>query len=190
MEAMMNGKNNEVLRKHTADMSASERHVLEMLERQVVHSDIVAQPQVRQHLETVTGTLRRHLDAIEKLLEDLGGDGESTMKQAVTAVSGAISGMIGNMRSETASKILRDEYIALNVLEISYTMLHTTALALGSKAAADLAAKHLSELPALIIESGDLVPKMLVLELPEEGVEVISGVASQTVELTHKIWAN
>jgi hypothetical protein len=61
--------------------------------------------------------------------------------------------------------MLRDDYVALNVNAIGYTMLHTTGLALDSAPTAELALVHLRSITPLIMELSQVIVPVVVSEL-------------------------
>ena len=137
-------KRDETLQRYVSDMLAVERHILEPLERQA--SDERFQGPAKMLVADIEMTMRRHIDSLEAHLKMLGGDEGAGLKKAATALLGVAAGIIDKVRPDTVSTALRDDYTALNLAAISYSMLHTTGLALSSRPTADLAATHLRNL--------------------------------------------
>ena len=93
----------------------------------------------------------------------------ATAKAAVATALGAFAGLYDKVRKDPVSRMLRDDYTALNMASFSYTMLHTTALAFHDEPVASLALKHLQDLTPLIMHLNEVVPHVVVKELQDEG---------------------
>src|SRR5215208_4045524 len=160
----------ENLRPYVADMAAVEKHIIEAIERQLGDDDTKKFPEALQLLRRIEGTLTRHVQALESHIESFPGGGiATTVKETVTGVLGVFAGLYDKVRKEPISRALRDDYTALNLAAVSYTMLHTSALALHHQPTADLALRNLRDLAPLIMEINEVVPQVVVRELTEEG---------------------
>ena len=71
-----------------------------------------------------------------------------------------MAGLYNKVRTEGAAKGLRDDHVALNLVCISYSMLHTTAVALGDAETASLAKRSLIECSKFVTEIDALVPSI------------------------------
>ena len=101
---------------------------------------------------------------------------------------GAIGSMYDKLRSETVSKMLRDDYTTLSLAAISYTMLNTTGHALNDPATAQIAARHLRQITPLITGVSRIIPLVVARELGEDHqVDVAAG--SQSVRETQQAWS-
>jgi len=182
--------NRETLRPYIADMLAVEKHIVEALERQQKDDDIKQFPNAAQLIERTLGILRTHARTLDTHLESFpGGSAAGAVKEAVTGVLGAIAGMYDKIRKDTASRALRDDYTAISLAAISYTMLHTTALGLRQGATADVALRHLQDLTPLIMELSEVIPTIVLKELSFEGYEIETGLAQQAVRNTQQTWS-
>lgn len=187
----MADKNRDALRPYIADMAAVEKHILEALERQHKDDDIRQFPNAHQWLDRLIGVLRQHVNALEDHLESFPGGGAAhTVKEAVTGVLGAIAGVYDKVRKDTASRALRDDYTALSLATISYTMLHTTALGLRQGATAELALRQLKDLTPLLVELSQILPHIVLRELSFEGYDVETSLAQQAVRGTQEAWSS
>lgn len=186
----MTEKNRDALRPYLADMAAVEKHILEALERQHKEDDILQFPQAHQWLDRLMSVLRAHLNGLEDHLRGFSSGGAaSTVKEAVTGVLGAVAGLYDKVRKDTASRALRDDYTALSLAAISYTMLHTTALGLHQNATAELAQRHLKDLTPLLVELSQIIPKIVLRELSFEGYDIDASVAEHAVSNTQAAWS-
>ncbi|MDB6140541.1 MAG: hypothetical protein JWO94_3613, partial [Verrucomicrobiaceae bacterium] len=71
-------------------------------------------------------------------------------------------------RKHPVSRMLRDDFVALNVASVAYGMLYTSALAYQEEEVAAIALSHLNALPSQLTELGRLIPEAVVKELTEE----------------------
>jgi hypothetical protein len=182
--------NRETLRPYIADMVAVEKHIVEALERQQKDDDVKQFPNAAQLVNRALGILNQHVQVLEGHLEGFQGGGASgAVKGAVTGVLGAIAGVYDKIRKDTASRALRDDYTALSLATISYTMLHTTALGLRQGATAEIALRHLQDLTPLIMELSEVIPPVVLKELSFEGHDIETGLAQQAVRNTQQTWS-
>jgi ferritin-like metal-binding protein YciE len=182
--------NREALRPYIADMAAVEKHILEALERQRNDDDIKQFPEAFQLVGRIEGVLRRHVEELEKHVEGFSGGGvATTLKEAVTGILGAVAGVYDKVRKDTASRALRDDYTALSLAAISYTMLHATALGLNQGMTAQIALSNLKDLTPLIVELSQVIPPVVVKELTLEGYSMEPGVGQQAARNTHEAWS-
>ena len=122
-------------------MVALESHIEEALDRQLgLSKDDPATLAAVQGFHDMVKTQR---DAMKALQEEIGTTAGNPVIKAGTAILGKAAGMIDKIRTEGISKALRDDYTAFNLAAVSYTMLYTTATALGDQRVADVAEKHL-----------------------------------------------
>jgi ferritin-like metal-binding protein YciE len=181
--------NRDSLRPYVADMAAVEKHILEAIERQSKDDDIRQFPDAAQWVDRTQGILRRHVTELESHLKNFdGGSVAGTVKEAVTGVLGVFAGLYDKVRKDTASRALRDDYTALSLAAISYTMLHTTALGLSQGTTAQLALANLKELTPLLVELSQLLPKVVLKELAFEGYTIETTVGEQATRNTHEAW--
>jgi hypothetical protein len=183
--------NREALRPYIADMVALDKHIVEALERQQKDDDIKQFPNALQLVNKTLGLLNQNVKALESQLEGYGGGSAAgAVKETVTGVLGAIAGLYDKVRKDTASRALRDDYTALSLACVSYSMLHTTALGLRQGAVAEIALRHLQGLTPLIMELSQIIPTVVLKELSFEGYEIETGLAQQAVRNTQETWAS
>lgn len=178
----------DTLQQYVSDMLAVERHLLPALENQTKDDRYETYPQALRLVNRLEGTTRSHINGLEHLLRDLGGDPASPIKSAVTAVLGAAAALIERLRTDPVSKNLRDDYTVLSLIAVSYTMLHTTGLALMDEQTADLAANYLTDYTPLIAEINEVIPEVVVSELRDETEVLDVDAAMQANRRIHEAW--
>lgn len=178
----------DTLQQYVSDMLAVERHLLPALENQTKDDRYETYPQALRLVNRLEGTTRSHINGLEQLLRDLGGDPASPIKSAVTAVLGAAAALIERLRTDPVSKNLRDDYTVLSLIAVSYTMLHTTGLALMDEQTADLAANYLTDYTPLIAEINEVIPEVVVSELRDETEVLDVDAAMQANRRIHEAW--
>lgn len=181
----------EVLLEYVSDMLEVEKHTLESIERQTLDDRVRSYGEAYKLLMRIELTLRNHTTVLEHYLKSTGGGGAGAlMKKAATAAVGAMAGLYGKIRPEDpVSRDLRDDYTALNLAAISYTMLHTTAIALAESRLADLALSHLTELTPLIAALSKVIPPVVAMELSVEGKAMYPAAGAEAVASTQKAWS-
>jgi len=177
----------DTVRHYVSDMLATEKHIREAVEGQVQDESVKQQPQASQLIQRMHTTLQQHVDQLERQSEQLGG-GSSGLKEAVTSTLGTVAGLYDKVRTKQVSRMLRDDYTALSMAAISYTMLHTTALALNERSTADLALRNLKDITPLITEISQVIPPVVATELREDhpGLSATSG--QEATRNTQEAW--
>ena len=181
--------NREQIRPYVADMAAVEKHILEALERQQKDESMKAFPKAHGLVDRLAVVLKTHVDSLEAHAEDLpGGSVASTVKETVTGALGAVAGVYDKIRKEQVSRNLRDDYTALSLATVSYTMLHATALGLRQTTTAEIARRQLQDLTPFVMEIAEIIPGVVLQELSQEGYDVDPGSAAQSLRETQQAW--
>lgn len=179
--------NREEIRPYVADMAAVERHIFEALERQ--RNTFKDFPNALGFIDRLAVVLKTHVENLETHLDSLPGGGvAAAVKETVTGVLGGLAGVYDKVRKEEVSRALRDDYTALSLAAISYTMLHSTALGLHQGTTAEIALRNLKELTPLIVELSQIIPAVVLKELSFEGYDIDFSLSSQAVRDTHEAW--
>lgn len=181
-------RSTELLSTYVSDCLALERHMAEAFDRQTNDSSVREHAEAKPLLDKLHQVSRTHIDALDMHLRALGGHAISPVKEAVTSVLGMAAGMIDKVRPYSVSKMLRDDYTALGMAAMSYTMLHTTALALHESATADLALRHLQDWTPLIVEISEAIPFVVLRELQTNALAIDANAASEALRNTHATW--
>ncbi len=182
----LDDKSKKTLSDYISDMVTLENQIEDALDRQLnqVKDDQVALEAVRGFHDLV----KRQRDAMRALREEYGGTAGSPIKEAGAALLGKAAGLIDNIRTEGNSKALRDDYTAFNLAAVSYTMLHTTATALGDQRVADVAEQHLRGYAGAVIRINQIISDVVVTELAKDDHNVQAGAAATTGEVAQKAW--
>jgi ferritin-like metal-binding protein YciE len=178
----------DTLQQYVSDMLAVERHILPAFENQSKDDRMAKYPEARRLVNKVEATINSHINGLKQHLENLGGDAASPVKSAMTAALGVAASVIENMRTDPVSKNLRDDYTALNLAAIGYTMLHTTGQALMDQQTADLAASYLMDYTPLITEINEVIPEVVVSELGDETEVLDLSAADRASERIQQAW--
>ena len=178
----------DTLQQYVSDMIAIEEHIANAVKRQAEDKDVLNNPQASRIIQNILQYAEQHSQHLKQHLESIGGDPAKGIKEVATSALGAVAGMYDKIRSEQVSKMLRDDYTALNLAAIAYTMLHTTGLALQDQGTASLALRHLQHNTPIIMELNQIIPSVVVAELKDDGLNVIEGSAQQAVNNTQNAW--
>lgn len=158
----------DALQKHTSDMLALERHILEAIERQRTSDDVRNAVEANKLIIEIERTLKQHVSALEGLVAEYGAEGESIVKKTFTELAGIVAGLYDKVREHPVSRMLRDDYTALSLASMGYTSYHTFGLAVQEPRVADLALEHLKDLTPLLIEISKVLPLVVAKEVYEE----------------------
>jgi hypothetical protein len=181
----------DILQKYVSDMIAVEDHIGAAVKRQTEDSDVYKHnPRAGQIINEIAQMTEQHAQHLKQHLEMLGGDPGKGLKEMATTALGAVAGMYDKIRNETVSKMLRDDYTALNLAAVSYTMLHTTGLALQDQATADLALRHLKHYASSIMEINQIIPTVVVEDLRNDVSIMNEMSAQQALENSQNAWRN
>jgi ferritin-like metal-binding protein YciE len=173
---------------YVSDMLALERHIAQPLQRQLAMDDTAKYGAALAAISTIKNLTDAHVAALEQCLEQVGGHAASPVKSAWASLLGAGAAAIDGARKTKVSKNLRDDYTALNLASISYTMLHATALGLGDATTAALAKRHLAEYARCVMQIVQIIPDVVLQELQGDGEAVQTGAAALVREQTNEIW--
>lgn len=176
------------LQTYVSDMLALERHVRIPFETQAKDADFGKYGDAQSLVQRLLTLSQTHIDALDSTLSRLGGHEASPVKSAVTNVEGFFAGAIDKMRKTKVSKALRDDYTALALCTIGYTMLQTTATALGDTATADLAQTHLRDYAQCVMQIGQSIPQIVLEELRDIGIAVDTSMAEPARQAAEDAW--
>lgn len=179
----------ETIQKYLGDMLVLERHILEAIGRQRNDETVREHPEVNELVIRMERMLKSHVAALEAydLAPSVGR--ESIIKKAVGGAFGVAAGLYDRMRSQELSRILRDNYTALNLAAISYAMMHTMALAVSEENVAQLAKRHLEQIPPILDGIRLAIPQIVADEIAHhDGFSVVSNAGSTAVENLADVW--
>ncbi len=179
----------ETLQQYVSDMIAVEEHIQNAVKRQIDDKEVYQHnPQASQIIQHIAKHTEEHAKHLEQHLETLGGDPAKGLKEMASSALGVVAGMYDKVRTEKVSKMLRDDYTALNLAAVGYTMLHTTGLALQDHPTASVALRHLEHYTSIIMDLNKIIPSVVVEEFQQDNLIVHAGSAQQAVDNTQKAW--
>jgi hypothetical protein len=181
-------KKQETLHQYVSDMLATEKHILEAVERQRDDDSVKQQSQASQLISRIHNTLHQHTQQLDQHLHTKFGGG-SAVKEAVTSTLGAVAGLYDKLRTKQVSRMLRDDYTALNMAAVGYTMLHTSGLALNDRQTADMALRNLKDLTPLITQINQVIPQVVAFELTEDHPGANIGSGAEAARNTQEAWS-
>jgi ferritin-like metal-binding protein YciE len=173
---------------YLSDALALEKHIAQPLARQLALDDSAKFNEAVGLITTIKSMTDTHIAHLEKHLELAGGHPASGLKSAWAQLIGVGAAAVDGSRKMKVSKNLRDDYTALALATISYTMLHATALGLGDEDTATLAQTHLSDYAKVIVNIGKAMPGVVLAELALQGENVRISVAEIAERNTDAAW--
>jgi ferritin-like metal-binding protein YciE len=178
----------ELLGSYVSDVVALDSDIESVLDRQLglTKSDTLAGPLVRGFHDSVRDQRNMMIDLRDALGEE---QTVNTLKEKGATLLGAVTGVIDKLRSESIAKALRDDYTAFNLAAVSYTMLLTTAKAVGSTEVATAAEKGLKTYASAAQKINQAIPTVVVAELAGKSqVTVGSEIADEVRTIADGIW--
>ena len=182
----MSAKENKSLRRYTSDLLALESHFMNAVKKQKT-SDELKDENAIELIHELDKMSSEHVKSLERHVERLGGKMTSDIKTKIATFAGSVAGLIDGARSDAMSKMLRDDYTALSMITIGYTMLHTHALAEEDELLAELTQKQLSDCTNMITEISKVVPLVVaeeVIDDPKRAKEI----GQKALDNTQSAW--
>lgn len=181
-------KNQKAISDWLGDIVALEGHVEEAMDRQLKLSS--SSNEVTAAIKRYHDTVRDSKQRAEQYQEKYGTTAGNPIIKAGTNLLGKAAGMIDMIRTDSVSKALRDDYTAYNLLAISYTMLHTTSMALKDDATKAFAEQGLRTYAGLVQDINHVIPEAVVTDLMAgEGQDVIdANVVAECRKKVDSIW--
>ena len=163
-------KSQKTLADYLGDLINVESHIEAALDHQKneTKDDPTAGPLVQQFHDMV----KSQRDALKALQTEKGSTAGNPVSEIGSALLGKVAGAINMIRTEGVSKSLRDDYVAFNLAAISYTMMFTTATALGDSKLADISSRHLTSYAGAIQQINHAIPDVVVRELTKDNHDV------------------
>ena len=183
----MADKAQETITKYLGDMHALEAHGLQPIGRQCDNLKDDDHPEALQFAREAKQVLEQHIAALESRLKALGGSPTSPVKDAASTVAGVFAGVYNAVRSEEASKSIRDDYTFFSNCAIAYLMLHTTSKGLGDSQTAQLAERGYRDCARLVMHIDRIMPGLVIAELRQDGLTV-QDVSDECRKMVHDAW--
>jgi hypothetical protein len=178
-------KENEILLRHLREQIALEEHVCKTIKDQIDIINETSFKDARDVLQATSQLLELHFTPLNRVL-----DVYEESKELSSTINGKYHKDSRDAANHTLqiSRILRDDYAALNHVTISTTQLHTLALSLGAQDVAELALTHLENLAPLVVRIGELIPSVTTRELVSQFPSVNEEVARTALLNTKRAW--
>ena len=176
------------LQTYVSDLLALEKHITQPLQGQLDSDDTAKYGQARNLIQQIRQQNDSHVAALQSALDQLGGHPGSPVKSAWASLLGGAASAIGGSRKTKVTKWLRDDYTALSLAAISYTLLHATAVGLGDAKIASLALQGLSDYSRSIMLVNQVIPEVVLGELRDDGQQVATNAAESIRQQTNDVW--
>lgn len=179
---------NKTIADWVGDIVALEGHVEEAMDHQLKLE--TSNSSLKQTIKTFHDTIRESKQRAVAYQEQYGSEPGNPVIKTGAELLGKAAGLIDKVRNESVAKALRDDYTAYNHVAIAYTMLHTTAMALGDTATQSFAEQGLRTYAGMIQEINNVMPQAVVDDLKDNGdvPSVDSSVVEQCRQTIDSIW--
>lgn len=171
-----------------SDIVVLEGHVEEAMDHQLQLE--TSSSALKQTIQAFHDTIRDSKQRAVAYQEQYGSDSGNPVIKTGAELLGKAAGVIDKMRNDSVAKALRDDYTAYNHVAIAYTMLHTTAMALGDTATQSFAEQGLRTYAGLVQEINNVMPQAVVEDLKDNGdvPSVDTSVVEQCRQTIDSIW--
>ncbi len=175
------------MKTYISDLHALERHFMNAVKKQKT-SDKSTDKRAVELLNNLDKMASSHVQKLAAELDQMGAEVKSTIKSKIASFTGSVAGMIDSVRDDALSKMLRDDYAALSMITIGYTMLHTHALSSDNQKLADISKKHLDDCTIMITEISKVVPVVTAHEINSD-TNRAEEIGKLALENTQKSWS-
>ena len=183
----MNEQSRGVIAKYLHDMHSLISHGHEAIKRQREQLKDAGHPQAFAAVQGFEATMDQHMAMLKRRLEAIGESPTSPIQDAASAIAGVAAGFYNAVRSEEASKSIRDDYTFFSHSAIAYLMLHTTTESLGDRETADVAGRGYRDMARMMMEIDRFMPDLVIHELRQDGHQA-GDVAEKCRQLVHEAW--
>lgn len=179
----------DILKQQLSEQIALEEHLVKIIEDQISDIDDTNFADAKNLLTKTREALESQFTPLNELLDKLERDALTDRKRAIAGNGGGFkSPLILEQENRRISRILRDDYSALNLITISNTLLHTMALALNCQEVAEIALKHIENLAPLVVKIGELMPEVIARELYSDSPTINQSVAQTALKNIQLAW--
>lgn len=154
---------NETLADWLGDVVTLESHIEEAMDRQLTLKP--GNQEVADAIRRFHDTVRASKYRAQDFQKELGTPGGNVVVKTAGELLGKAAGLVDKVRKDSVTKALRDDYVAYNLAAISYTLLHSTALALEDHKTAAFAQQGLTTYAKLVQDVNEIIPQAAVDDL-------------------------
>jgi hypothetical protein len=176
-----------VIAKYLHDMHSLISHGHQAVGRQRDQLKDAGHPHAFQAVQGFEAMLDGHMAMLQDRLKGMGESVTSPVQDAASTVAGMVAGLYNAVRSEEASKSIRDDYAFFSLSAISYLMLHTTTMALGDDETARIAERGYREMARACMDIDRILPGLIIAELRQDGLRP-RDIANECHRLVHEAW--
>lgn len=176
-------------KQHLSDMAALEKHILDAVDKQLEVEEVKNDGDALTVLSKTKDMLTRHVAQLEAMAEAQDAETRTSMKALFTRFLGNVAGIYNSVRSDEASRALRDTYTALNLMSASLTAMKTFGLVVGKESISKLAYEQMRELLPLIMEFNTKLPYVVAREIAaKDGLPYDVAIPQRVEKATQRIW--
>lgn len=174
---------NETIADWVGDIVSLESHIEEAMDRQLTLKP--ASQEVADAIRRFHDTVRASKYRAQDFQKEMGEPGGNVVVKTAAELLGKAAGLVDKVRKDSVTKSLRDDYVAFNLAAISYTLLHSTALALADHKAAAFAEQGLTTYAKLVQDVNAIIPQAVVEDLVKnDKVPVANSNIAATAQAT------
>jgi hypothetical protein len=180
---------NDIVNLYVSKQIALEEHLFKIIEDQISEINELEYNDAKVLLKKTSQILEYNFISLNEQLDKIERDTFCSRKKTVERNQKTLQKESPTeQENKRTSRILREVYSTLNLITISNTQLHTTALALDSVDVANLALKNLKTLAPLVVLIGELIPDIVTRELYSVIPTIDLSVAQRALVNTKLAW--
>jgi ferritin-like metal-binding protein YciE len=184
----MDDKSRQTVTKYLGDMKAVVGHTKSAMSRQ--RDGYKDHPAVVSRIADIESELDEQIARIEERLEQLGGSPTAPLKDVAASVAGGVAGLYDMARTEGVAKALRDDFVAMSLCYVSWSMLHTTAGAFGDLDTSRIAEQGVHECARAVLTLDGMIPSEVERELQDSGSPLEQGASGRTERMSGEAWSS
>lgn len=183
----MDDRSRTVIAKYLHDVHSLVEHGHQAIRRQKEQLKDSGHADALAAVSAFEETMDQHIERVQARLKAMGESTTSPVQDAASTVAGVVAGVYNAVRSEEASKSVRDDYTFFSHCAIAYLMLHTTAHALGDHETMLLAERGYRDAARMAMEVDRVMPGLVIAELKQDGLPA-RDVAEDCKKMVHEAW--
>jgi ferritin-like metal-binding protein YciE len=171
------------------DIVALEGHVEEAMDHQL---KLEGSPELTGAIKHFHDTVRDSKERAVAFQKEYGSTSGNPVIKVGSELLGKAAGFIDQLRADSISKALRDDYTAYNHVAIAYTMLHTTAMVFKDHATMQFAEQGLKTYAGMVQKLNNVIPAAVVYDIKtgEHAPAIDPSVVEECRATIDRIWTS
>lgn len=181
--------NDDAVRGHLRDAQTVVSRTLNTVERQLKNVTVREKSEFNELLIRIERSLKAQESELRTLSEVLGSAGASRIRHILADTIAVTARLFDAFPSRGLSRMLLEDYAALSGIAAAYMRMHASGVASGKENVAEMAERHLKNIPPLLHRLRATLPLMVAAEMTEyDALSVISDAGARASKELARIW--